>query len=61
MEPDGSGWSVGGIACFGHYEQDNDADDGAEPIEWIVLAAEGDARLLLSRYGATVPHDSRCT
>ncbi len=50
-EPDGSGWSVGGIACFGHYEQDNDADDGAEPIEWIVLAAEGDARLLLSRYG----------
>ncbi|MCF0120775.1 MAG: hypothetical protein HUJ65_03970, partial [Oscillospiraceae bacterium] len=34
------------------YEQDNDASDGAEPIEWIVLeydAASGQA-LLLSKY-----------
>ncbi len=43
----------GDILTFGHYEQDNNLNNGQEPIEWIVLdydEAEHRA-LLLSRYG----------
>ncbi len=35
---------------FGEYEQDNKADNGREPIEWLVLDDCGDHYLLLSRY-----------
>ena len=35
---------------FGTYEQDNNLSDGAEPIEWVVLANEGDRILVLSKY-----------
>ncbi len=35
---------------FGAYEQDNDPENGKEPIEWIVLDDRGDHYLLLSRY-----------
>ena len=35
---------------FGHYEQDNHASNGAEPIEWIVLDRQDGKALLLSRY-----------
>ncbi len=35
---------------FGAYEQDNNLSDGAEPIEWVVLANEGDRILVLSKY-----------
>ena len=28
---------AGDTVTFGHYEQDNDFDNGAEPIEWFVL------------------------
>ena len=35
---------------FGSYEQDNDPANGPEKIEWIVLARQGDAVLLISRY-----------
>ena len=45
------GFNVGDIVTFGRYEQDDDAGNGSEPIEWIVLASEADARLLVSRYG----------
>ena len=47
------GHEVGDIITFGHYEQDNELNNGQEAIEWIVLdydAAENKA-LLLSRYG----------
>lgn len=40
----------GDIVTFGTYEQDDLTRNGAEPIEWIVLAVEGDQALLLSRY-----------
>lgn len=35
---------------FGSYEQDGDAASGKEPIEWLVLARDGDKALLLSKY-----------
>lgn len=35
---------------FGTYEQDNNLSNGAEPIEWIVLANEGDKIFVLSKY-----------
>lgn len=40
--------SVGSAFVFGRYEQDNDSANGEEPIEWIVLANEGEKVLLLS-------------
>ena len=35
---------------FGRYEQDNNPDNGPEPIEWIMLSSEGDEVLLISKY-----------
>lgn len=35
---------------FGEYEQDNDLENGKEPIEWIVLDVQGGKSLLISRY-----------
>ena len=43
--------SVGDVLAFGHYEQDNNPDNGPEPIEWIVLDVQDGKALLLSRYG----------
>ncbi|MBR0161004.1 MAG: serine/threonine protein kinase [Oscillospiraceae bacterium] len=43
--------AVGSLVTYGHYEQDNDPDNGKEEIEWIVLDTDGDRRLLISRYG----------
>ena len=40
----------GEYITFGTYEQDNNLDNGAEPIEWEVLDIEGDKALLISRY-----------
>ena len=42
--------SVGQSLTFGHYEQDNNLSNGAEPIEWIVLDIQDDYALLLSKY-----------
>ena len=36
------------VVTFGHYEQDNDPDNGPEPIEWIVLTQFGNHTVLLS-------------
>ncbi len=47
----GSAVAVGDVCFFGVYEQDNDLNDGKEPIEWLVLDIEGDKALLLSKYG----------
>jgi len=44
-------YTVGNTVIFGAYEQDNDTENGEEPIEWIVLAVDGDRALLLSKYG----------
>lgn len=41
---------VGQYVKFGTYEQDNNLDNGKEPIEWEVLAVDGDNVLLISRY-----------
>lgn len=35
---------------FGHYEQDNNIENGAEPIEWIVLTVEENRALIVSQY-----------
>lgn len=35
---------------FGHYEQDDNTANGAEPIEWEVLDTDGDNILLISKY-----------
>ena len=42
---------VGDIIRFGRYEQDNDLSNGAEEIEWRVLAIEGDTALVVSVMG----------
>lgn len=42
--------SVGDYVSFGHYEQDNNVTNGAEVIEWQVLAKEDGKLLLISRY-----------
>ena len=44
-------FKAGDIVVFGHYEQDNEISNGAEPIEWIVLNTDGHKALLLSKYG----------
>lgn len=43
-------YNVGDIIEFGSYEQDNNTTDGAEAIEWQVLATTEDSALLMSRY-----------
>ncbi|MBE6602339.1 MAG: hypothetical protein E7637_07550 [Ruminococcaceae bacterium] len=42
--------SIGSLVTFGTYEQDSVYDNGAESIQWIVLAKEDDKVLLLSEY-----------
>lgn len=41
----------GDILTFGRYEQDGDASDGTEPLEWIVLESDGKVATMISRYG----------
>ena len=42
--------TAGNTVQFGHYEQDNDLDNGPEPIEWIILDVQNGRSLLLSKY-----------
>ena len=42
--------NVGDVVIFGQYEQDNNPDNGSEPIEWIVLDVQDGKTLLLSKY-----------
>ena len=42
-------YSPGMIVTFGHYEQDNQ-NNGTEPIEWVALDLRKDKVLLVSRY-----------
>ncbi len=41
---------IGDVIYFGGYEQDNDASDGKEDIEWRVLDKDGDRLLIISKY-----------
>lgn len=43
--------ATGDAITFGSYEQDNNPDNGPEPIEWIVLDVRDGKALLLSKYG----------
>lgn len=38
------------VVTLGTYEQDNNTDNGKEPIEWIVLERDGNKALVISRY-----------
>ena len=40
----------GDVVTFGSYEQDNNPENGTEPIEWEVLEVKDGKILLLSRY-----------
>ena len=42
---------VGGSVWLGHYEQDNNRDNGKEAIEWTVLEEYQGCYLLISRHG----------
>lgn len=44
----------GQIVTFGNYEQDGNTQNGAEPIEWIVVVKSDHEVLLVSRYGLDV-------
>lgn len=41
---------IGDTVLFGTYEQDNDASNGKEDIEWIILAKENEKVLMISKY-----------
>lgn len=40
----------GAVVTYGHYEQDENLDNGKEPIEWMVLDTEDEYVFLLSVY-----------
>ena len=42
---------VGDVFTMGHYEQDNNLNNGPEAIEWQVLAIEDGHALIISKYG----------
>lgn len=42
--------SVGSVIKLGKYEQDNNAENGKESIEWVVLAQDGNRFLVASKY-----------
>ncbi len=42
--------NVGDAVIYGVYEQNGNAQDGAEPLEWIVLEKSENELLLISRY-----------
>ncbi len=46
--------SVGQTFKMGRYEQDNNLNNGPEPIEWQVLTIKNDQALVISRYGLEV-------
>ena len=43
-------YRVGAVVIFGRYEQDGNENNGLEPIEWIVIYADGDESVLMSKY-----------
>ena len=50
---------AGSIVTLGRYEQDHNAGNGPEPIEWIILDMQEGRALLLSRYALdTMPYNT---
>ncbi len=52
-QSDSTGFSKakqGDIITFGSYEQDNNLDNGKEPIEWIVLSNNDSVLFVVSKY-----------
>lgn len=47
-EAEGGQYAMGDTLTFGRYEQDGDASNGAEPIEWRVLETDGETATLIS-------------
>ena len=43
-------WAVGSTVTLGTWEQDNDLDNGPEPIKWLVLDRQDGRALLTSCY-----------
>ena len=41
--------AVGDLITFGTYEQDNNPDNGPEPIEWVVLDVKDHKALVISK------------
>ena len=55
-------FETGNTVTYGRYEQDNDTANGAEAIEWIVLANDGETATLISKYGLDVkPYNTERT
>ena len=53
---------AGSIVAFGHYEQDNDTRNGAEPVLWTVLDVQGGKSLLISLYALdSKPYNTKQT
>ena len=48
-EPEGDWTTPGSIVRFGTLEQDNSFDNGAEPLEWVVLHSDGEKSLIMTR------------
>ena len=50
---------VGDHIFFGVYEQDNNLNNGKEPLEWRILAIEGNEALAITEYGIdAVPYST---
>ena len=43
--------AAGDVIVFGTYEQDGNASNGAEPLEWLVLKKDGSTLLAVTLYG----------
>lgn len=43
--------AVGDCVLFGSYDQDGDASNGKEDVQWLVLEKEEDRLLLISKFG----------
>ena len=52
IEPDSeqNPFKLGNTIYLGHYEQNDDLEDGAEPVSWFVIAEEKDRVLLISSF-----------
>ena len=49
-KPDDDSLEIGDIVTFGTYEQDNNLENGPEPIEWQYVADKDGHKYLLSKY-----------
>ena len=53
---------VGSFITMGHYEQDDNPNNGEEAIEWQVLAVENGLALVISKYGLDAkPYNEKWT